>query len=267
MSKPAGKCVFCDRQGNLTHGHIWPEWIGESIEFETTSHFQITGNLEVFTPTRIPPRVERRSKQGHGTARKPRNTCGDCNSGWMSQIESSAKPFALPIMQGKTPLLDTIGQFFVASLLCLIAMRNEFGAFPYMIAVPQSDRDWLRTHRYPPWHWKIWVARYDGPKDQHWAYHLPMHLDSSRTSETGPDKVNTQTTTMVIGQICAHVFSSTTLDDSNFGYRGIRLCRIWPPSNYYINWANVAAHGDVILLSLAEALSRDIPFPDMVPTE
>jgi hypothetical protein len=75
-------------------------------------------------------------------------------------------------------LLSLADQMLLASLLCLIAMRNEFGAFPLMVAVPNDDRDWLRTHLFPPWPWQIWVGRYQGPADQHWAYHLPIHIES-----------------------------------------------------------------------------------------
>jgi hypothetical protein len=138
-------------------------------------------------------------------------------------------------------------------------MRNEFSAFPLMVAAPGHERDWLRMHLHPPWHgWQIWAGRYLGSKTQHWAAHLPMHVDSSITSETGPDKVNTQTTTLVIGQMYAHLFSSTVIGEE-FGYRGIHLTRFWPPSGYPIHWGDLPIYGDAPLLSLAGALSRDIP--------
>jgi hypothetical protein len=214
----------------------------------------------MFTPVRIAPTFIQRSKQGHATTRKPRNTCHDCNTEWMSKIEGASKLVALQLIRGQSMVLSIFEQMTLASLLCLIVMRYEFLAVPRMVAVPDNDRDWLRAHHYPPWrHWKIWVARYDGPADQLWAYHLPMHIDS-RTAETGPHKVNTQSTTLVIGQICAHAFSSTEIDFG--GFRGIQPARIWPPCGQMIDWAAVPAYGDEILLSWAEALNRDIPTAD-----
>jgi hypothetical protein len=77
-------------------------------------------------------------------------------------------------------------------------------------------------------------------------------------SETGPEKVNTQTTTLVIGQLCAHLLSST-VGIGDPGYRGIRPSRIWPPSGYAVDWTAIPAYSDAVLFSWAEALSRDIP--------
>ncbi len=157
-------------------------------------------------------------------------------------------------------LLSFVDQMLLATLLCLITMREEFGAVPLMVAASDEDRNWLRHHLHPPWEtWQVWIARYAGQPDQHWAYHLPMHIDSSETSETGPDKVNTQTTTLVIGQLCAHLFSSRVIDDFRGGYQGIRLARVWPPTGLYIDTGRLPRYGDNALIALAEALSRDIP--------
>jgi len=98
MSKPAGKCVFCGQQGNLTHGHIWPEWISEVMPFEDTHHVQLVGHLQTFRPRMRVPGFQRIVRQCHGTRRKPRNTC--LHGGWMSQIESAAKPAMTRLMFG-----------------------------------------------------------------------------------------------------------------------------------------------------------------------
>lgn len=263
MSKPAGRCVFCGERKKLTHGHIWPEWIGESMPFEDKQHIQIIGHTYTFTPRMKTPRAQRIVKQGHGTSRKPRNTCRDCNGGWMSRIEGAAKPVALSLMQGRPILLGIAEQMLLASLLCLITVRNEFSALA-AIAVPAEERAWLRTQLTPPWkNWKIWIARYVGARlNEHWVLHYPMHIDSEPGAETGPHKTNTQTTTLVIGQLCAHVFSSTIIGEDFPGYEGINLCQIWPPSQFGIEWRSVPAYGEPALFALAEALGREMPAGD-----
>ncbi len=258
MSKPPGKCVFCDREGNLTHGHIWPEWIGEVMPFEDTHHVQLVGHIETFRPRMRVPGFRRRVRQGHGTARKPRNTCRDCNSGWMSKIESASKLATTRLMRGEPLILDRVHQMLVATLLCLIAVRNEFSALAAR-GVSEGERTWLRTKLTPPWNWQIWIARYRSLRpNEHWCLHLPMHIASTPTAETGPDKCNTQTTTLAIGQLSAHLFSSTELIDFP-GYQGIHLCKIWPPGDWFIEWRCVPAYDEPTLKVLAEALSRDIP--------
>src|SRR5262249_8338501 len=159
-------------------------------------------------------------------------TCKSCNSGWMSKIESASKSVTLALMRGEPTLLGTIEQVQLASLLCLITMRNELSYFPRMVAIPADDRDCLRTTLQPPWRgWKIWIAKPSAATPTHWAYHAPMHIDSA-DAETGPDKVNTQTTTMVMGRLCVHAFSSSEIAEDINGYRGVRLTRIWPLSGH-----------------------------------
>lgn len=185
----------------------------------------------------------------------------------MSRIESAAKSAMTQLMYGQPIMLDRVQQFFIASLLCLIASRNEFSRLG-ATAISNEERTWLRTHCMPPWNWQIWIARYRGERqNEHWCYHYPMQIGptpeegSCPTSEIGDHKCNTQTTTLVIGQLTAHLFSSTAMPEFP-GYQGIRLCKIWPPNNWFIDWSTVPAYGERNLFSLAAALSRDIPPAD-----
>jgi hypothetical protein len=248
--------VFCHQRRALTKGHVWPAWIGEVMPFDQTHHVQTIGHIETFKPQMRVPAFERHVRQGHGTTRKPRNTCKVCNGGWMSKIESAAKPSTTRLMHGNTLILDRIQQMLVATLLCLIAVRNEFSALGAR-GVSEQERMWLRTRLTPPWNWQIWVARYAGSRpNEHWCYHYPLHIASTPTAETGPDKCNTQTTTLAVGELCAHLFSSTEILDFP-GYQGIHLCKIWPPGDLLIDWRLVPAYEEPVLMSLAESLSRD----------
>lgn len=257
MSKPKGKCVFCGEPRKLTHGHVWPEWIGEELGLEAPYHIELLQHVYSEREDQ-PPSFHRRVRQGHATSRKPRNTCGECNSGWMSKIEGAAKPIGLPLMQGSSLILRPVDQMLLAALFCLITIRNEFNRLQ-SVAIPGVDRDCLRTTLLPPWHgWKIWIAKYGGPNvKENWSYHQPMHLASGPPSQTGPDKTNTQTTTLVIGQVCAHVFSSTYIP--GFDYIGLPMVQIWPPRPYDINWRNARTHTERTLFALMEVIPRAIP--------
>src|SRR5215208_6388928 len=127
MSKPAGRCRFCRERGNLTKGHIWPGWV-ETILPPTAPRYTLEiGKFHTFVPRVKVPAYERRVKPGHAASRKPRNTCGKCNSGWMSRIEDATRPALTLIILGRSILLDTINQRLLASFLCLASMRLELG--------------------------------------------------------------------------------------------------------------------------------------------
>jgi len=70
---------------------------------------------------------------------------------------------------------------------------------------------------------------------------------------------NTKITTLVVGKLCAHVFSSTIPDIGFTGYTGVRLTQIWPPSDFDIDWRTVIRLSDQAVLALSETLSKAIP--------
>jgi hypothetical protein len=123
------------------------------------------------------------------------------------------------------------------------------------------------THHHESVTIKILMSQGNERQNEHWCYHYPMQIGptpekgSFPTSGIGAHKCNTQTTTLIIGQLSAHLFSSTAIPEFP-GYQGIRLCKIWPPSNWLVDWTTVPAYGERILFSLASALSRDIPPAD-----
>ncbi|OIQ73474.1 hypothetical protein GALL_448880 [mine drainage metagenome] len=71
----------------------------------------------------------------------------------------------------------------------------------------------------------------------------------------GADYCNTQCTTLVIGKLCAHLFSSTV--QPVLGYEGISLTRIWPPSGFGLSTAFLPTISDDEVVTLRESLAAN----------
>ncbi len=253
MSKPAGKCVFCGEPG-LTHGHVWPGWLNNILPTTATHHDQITGIFTTFTPEVPGPPKTIKQRQGHARSRKPRNTCKKCNSEWMSTIEDEAIPYATPLIGGQTFVLNDGGQRSLAAFFCLISMRLEF--LGSLRAIPPTDRLYLKEYREPPPMWCVWIAKYGGDKpDDHWSRYIGMQVGSTPAEKVGPEHCNMQVTTMVVGQLCAHLYSSTV--SPLLGYEGIRLTRIWPLTGLSIDARFLPVLDDATVVALQEALARE----------
>jgi len=183
------------------------------------------------------------------------------NGGWMSQIENNSKAYATRLIHGAEHILDPKGQKALATLLCLITIRVEFTELN-TLSVTSDDRTWLRENLEPPPLWQIWIARYIGNQlESHWCRHYGMQLVSSPDDHAGPGECNTQTTTLVLGQLCAHTFSSSVFPEFS-GYKGT-LFKIWPISGFDINTAALPPVGDDDVVSLSEALARGMkPIPE-----
>lgn len=266
MSKPAAKCVFCGETG-VTKSHIWPDWLDDYLPPRAERYLQTVGEVNTFLPTMRRPALESRVGRGDARARKPRNTCGPCNSGWMSRIESDAKDTLIPLVQGApfaegttntAFMLNSWGQRAIASLMTLITMRVEFSHMATKAAT-DDHRAWIRERLEPPPFWKVWIARYIGDSPgAHWCRHYGLQLVSAPDELRSDHVCDTQTTTLVMGQLCTHIFSSTTIPTFD-GYTGQGLCRLWPLSGWDIDCRFLPTINDSAVLSLSEALAREIP--------
>ena len=253
MSKPKGKCAFCGKPGNLTKSHIWPEWCEAILPQAATHHQQIIGEFQTFKPTAKGPQYSQKVRPGHVGSRKPRNTCLTCNGGWMRLIEENTMPFLDLLILGKPHSLDLVEQQMLAALLCLVSMRLEVSWREGPKAIPQSDRDWLMEYPEPPPNWKIWIGKHIGVNaiDQQ---HTPMQIASSPDISIGAEYCNTQVTSLVVGQLYAHLFSSTVWKDFS-GYNGIDLVQLWP-----------LKHRTILVQSLPTIFDQDVvPLHETIP--
>ncbi len=266
MSTPAGKCVFCGGHG-LTKGHVWPDWLNGILPNTATHHEQETGRFYTFDARAPGPPYDLRTRQGSARSRKPRNTCLRCNSGWMSGIEGLAKRIATPLILGYSPILSPFGQFSISAFLCLIATRLEY--LGDLRAITAEDRDWLRYYREPSQNWKIWVARFEGEDNEnHWSrtYGVQHGDRLSPPQIIGANHCDTRISTMVIGQLCAHlIYSQDAAFVRNFDYDGIELTQIWPPRGFDFHMILSGLNGTEVLW-LHETYVREARVAPYAPT-
>ena len=270
MSRPAGKCLFCAR-GDLTKSHIWPEWAQKVIPATAKQYETTTGIFRTYTPNSPTEDVSRSLKPGSVAGRRPRNTCFACNSGWMRDIENHARPYITALMRGDRIILEPAHQYAVAAFLSLVAVRIDISNRSAH-AIPPTDYQHLIQRREPGPSWKIWIMKYvEGPGDDYGYSHFPMALKffpigkfatlSAAEIAAGPEDTNTQVTTIVVGRLCAHIFSSTVYDDFA-GYVEPPMCRIWPITGFDIDTGYLPEIDAEDATWLHEAIGRDRNPPD-----
>lgn len=253
MAKPPGRCIFCGERG-LTKQHIWPKWLKKYNLPEDTHHSQITGEATYLSPKNIKTTVTHR--QGHSGSRALYQVCRTCNGGWIRRLEESVMSPVLELMRGQPIELDASVQQRLSRWICLLTIMSE-RTHPPTIAVPTEHRRWLRDKLEPPPGWKIFVARYVGTNwRQFICRHYGMQLLPSEDIES--DVCDTQASTFVIGELCAHSFSSTVVAESDFGgYEGQAVIPIWPTGPAVI-WGAAPPLGDNGVVTLSSAFFRAI---------
>lgn len=90
MTEPRDlECAFCTSRGPLTREHVWPQWLAEVIDRKQPVMARAGGG------------VEYREWKTRPLQHVVQRVCAACNSGWMSRLETAAKPLLLSMIRGE----------------------------------------------------------------------------------------------------------------------------------------------------------------------
>ena len=178
--------------------------------------------------------------QSQGTTR----VCIDCNNGWMSRLQQAAKPVLLPLIQGDPTRLSRQNQRLVARWATMSVMTSDF-IDPNKQAVPIEDRrQFSKTGEPPADTWKIWIGRFQRQEWRGYWVHNSIPIGDNEeelgVTEEGHPHPNTQTTTLVFGELYVHAFSCpypeivrpVELSDRATSV----LTQIWPVQHENVTW-------------------------------
>jgi hypothetical protein len=230
------RCPFCDRPAKLTKEHIWSKWTRRLLKYNQPKHqhARVEWSAESARVTYA------RTYGGDARNRSPKAACQDCNNGWMSELDDEAKPFLIPLIKGKAALLDVEAQQMVAAWIAMKTMAAEYFE-PERIAVPLSERQYMRRHARTPDNWRIWIGHYErgGDWSGQWV-HGTAGAGSERVPPRDSDRPNTQVTTFVIGNLYTNVISSevpSIVEYARLGPAGRKLLApIWPIQEAFVAW-------------------------------
>jgi hypothetical protein len=238
MPKPQGFCIFCGGPC-LSKEDVWPIWLNDYIPKRLEQCFIHSLSLDPLDPIRI---VERRTgmKQGDMGGQPPRVVCKNCNGGWMSRLQKSAKPLLAPIITGGTTVIEEPAQHVIARWATMTAMTLEF-YFKPLVGVSQEQRRSFKEKQQPPEGRQIWLGRFQSQRLTRWCEHnaFTLTLKSTPSDAGNASGCNSQISTIVMGELYLHVFSSTMEDLVPMtipGEVGRRLVQLWPLPGVPISW-------------------------------
>ena len=235
---PRRLCIFCGGTP-ISKEHIYADWMRDYlIPFESTSH-RVTfssrnaasGKMQLIRDENGPNALK-----GDHRARGMRVVCQGCNNGWMSQIQSCAKPTLLPLLQGKRYVPNREQQRRIAAWAVMFTMVYEFADKPTM-TVDTAQREHFRRHMRPPKNWMVWVASFSGFAHSGTAFHRGLGIIKPEHSEDAvPNECNAQLTIGAAGAFCFLTFYTSQdfiLDKGGSRLRlmcaKLGLRRVWPP--------------------------------------
>ncbi len=242
MPEPRKVCIFCGKnrddgaQHNLTKEDVWPTWLSKYVPRDLKSHTSGIGLVHRGHVEKTSAKVD-----GDPRSRRVKLICASCNNGWMSRLQENAKPLVLALVQGKSTILSQKDQYTLATWCAMSVMTSDF-FIPDRHAIPQIERDLLRTStQIPNDTWKIWIGRFIR-KDwvPHWTKNSMPIVDGDVDENAPLPPPNTQSTTLVFGELYVHAFSSVFpivvakpwITDKRFE----KIIQLWPVWEQFIAW-------------------------------
>jgi hypothetical protein len=259
-NKQHGSCVFCGSI-NVTKQHVWPDWLKSIVPRKYPEHFQMLTMIDIHTPGIAVLQPDIRHKRGPSGTRKIRNVCAKCNSGWMSRIESAAKPMLTDLILGKARILDNTQQLALSTWITLISIVAEYTDKP-TLSIPTHHRRYLMEKNLPPEGWRIWIGAYSGVRwgECHDYRHFGLAIVPKNTFHSIRPECNTQFSTFVIGSLLIHA-ASTTIQNLTPTFNSIvdhGLEQIWPSLKQNVTWPTSFALSDEHVDYISDAFFRQL---------
>ncbi len=205
QAKNQGRCIFCNSLG-LTKEHLWADWLRVYLPRTMLRHTTQSTLVDPHMEDQVS--IERRP--GDFYSRRIRCVCVTCNNGWMSRLQTSARPFLIPFLTGQPTTVHKRGRRILSAWIAMMVIVGEYATREF-IAVPASDRDYLHREQVPPSHWRIWIGAH--ACEQFPLYSHNVLSLAKEKAEGAPDdflpEPNTQTTTICVGDyLVIYVMSS-----------------------------------------------------------
>jgi hypothetical protein len=249
-------CIFCDQPfgpggRKRSREHAFPRWIAEELgHFDPAPHY-----LGLRTP-------EGTTVSDYGT-RSPftttvRDVCEVCNTGWMAELETGARPILAPLIRGEPRKLKFWRQTVAATWATKTAMTLEC-LIPLNRGIPPEYAHGLRAYQCPPLlRQQVWIGRYSGG-DPHCFGH-----SAGRGGERTPGGPNPQdeyiyNATLTVGELAFQIFGHT------FKPRLVQrvpddlassLVQIWPPADEVVAWPPQSGLDNGALERLVDSIGR-----------
>ncbi len=230
-------CPFCDFTGKLTAEHVFGDWVSRTgLELQPVQHLagplnRIGRELGVRPPFRQTVRI-----------------CGDCNNGWMSDLEAVAQRVLTPFILGQPGQIATEDAGAIAAwalktaLTAMLVSSEEQRNAGYGLPASEYRELWMsKDEARPSSASQFWVGRYVGESRLASAWVTPLTVTIEGLP--GIDWPQGYSITIVLGELLLHGVRFTTPSLQVDVSTSHELPQLWPTLGP-VNWPEGTPLGD-----------------------
>jgi len=255
------QCVFCTNNANSPE-HVWSKWMAP--HFKRTAHDAREEFFQDFHPKTAGPPT-RHEKHGHPTTMKLKVVCRVCNNGWMSGVESAAKPFIEPMLTGKRTRLNSEAQRAVTTWMAMKMMIVERASWTTAVFTRDQALSFA-MNRSPPDNLKVSLLHSHDEFAGTRVSRGYAGLFKNREDSVGKDNMpNTQSVMFGIGQLLIFAIHSQ-LSDLEMGKLRKKFAKqIWPARRLLVTWPPSQTVNGEEAMGIAMLIQNYLSQPGMVP--
>lgn len=227
-------CIFCSA-ANVSKEHLWSSWLHPHLAaYRTPAFDEVTQTYSGSAPVG----VHRKSREGWSANKRVRVVCRDCNSGWMNRIEAAARPYLMPLVEGRGVTLSdeaverVVRWIVLKVLVCEHMQPNEY-------TTPLAERVAFKEHGTVPNHFRVHLG---DSGDMLWGGLYERHSANLRRSDRrGPEVMtprNIQVVSLGVGRLFINVIASREVewDDLFVHHDGGVFPVVHPLDRKWLSW-------------------------------
>lgn len=257
-------CIFCGRHDGLSKEHLWPEWMASYLPLGP--HNAHISEVHSGIPKQSRTLQRRSERPGPVHTKKVRAVCRTCNNGWMSVVETEAKPVLLSALTEEALIVRPSESLKLSRWAVLKAIVGEHASNDHL--TPYDDRSALRTERAIPPYFRVFAAMHRSQTRTAYARHsATLSLSIKGPAPPLPKGItrNVQITTLLVGPLCLHVTAMRVDDVSVTLLDPVRpMQRAHPDPDESTNLSAASRLSDVDIHLNAEGIDRIMRHPKVV---
>lgn len=244
------RCVFCGQRNEPSKEDVLAKWIAREFPDGKLSKFKVQAGWRGKEPDL---HYMTRGHMGMITT-KP---CKLCNNGWMSELETAAKPIFQPLMRGIPRVITTDERLIITRWMVKTAMAYELMRGHSPRYFKPRDYEALMLHGDVPKPLFVHLGQYVGKHATTTSDH-----DASITVWPNTPQATTQpgySVTLTIGQLALQLFSfrwpknyDGPIDIKIPGQWDSATIELWPFTLRNLSWPPEEAFDDAVIDSFAD---------------
>lgn len=187
----------------------------------------------------------------------------------MSRLENRVRPILIPLLAGRSLVLNKERQEVLATWLATRLLVAEFSDPVDQLVTPQIERSLSMGRRLPPDIMRIWIGCADKSlSNLYYRHAAPMAITlPGRQRKPAPKTNNIQAQTLVIGDLFVQAITTTVLGVKFNAPTYWRLRQLWPYKRDFA-WPRPFPVTFDLSSEIARALeqTRTVNFPGRPPS-